>query len=51
MCPFHNTTLGFNFFFIWWAELNLIKLLGAYLGAYLSQVDRIRRLNKRLKVL
>jgi len=30
---------------------NLIKLLGAYLGAYLSQVNGVRRLNKRLKVL
>ncbi len=30
--------------------LNLIKLLGAYLGAQLSQVDGARRLNKRLKV-
>jgi len=30
---------------------NLIKLLGAYLGAYLSQINRVRRLNKRLKVL
>ncbi len=31
--------------------LNLIKLLGAYLGAQLSQVNGARRLNKRLKVL
>jgi len=30
---------------------NLIKRLGAYLGAQLSQVNRVRRLNKRLKVL
>ena len=29
----------------------LIKLLGAYLGAYLSQIDRVRRLNKHQKVL
>jgi len=30
---------------------NLIKLLGVYLGAYLSQINRVRHLNKRLKVL
>jgi len=30
---------------------NLIKLLGAYLGAYRSQINRVRHLNKRLKVL
>jgi len=30
---------------------NIIKLLGAYLDAYLSQINRVRRLNKRLKVL
>jgi len=30
---------------------NLIKLLGAYLGANLSQINRVRHLNKRLKVL
>ncbi len=29
--------------------LNLIKLLGAYLGAYLHQLDWVRRLNKRQK--
>jgi len=29
---------------------NLIKTLGAYLGAFLSQVNRVRRLNKRLRV-
>jgi hypothetical protein len=31
--------------------LGLLKLLVAYLGAKLSQVNRVRRLNKRLKVL
>jgi hypothetical protein len=31
--------------------LNLIKLLGAYLGAKLSQVNGARRLNRCLKVL
>jgi len=31
--------------------LNLIKLLQAYLGAYLSQANGIRLLNKPLKVL
>jgi hypothetical protein len=31
--------------------LNLIKLLGAYLDAMLSQDNGIRRLNKHLKVL
>ena len=31
--------------------LNLIKLLGAYLGAHLHKLDGDRRLNKRLKVL
>jgi hypothetical protein len=31
--------------------VNLIKLLGAYLGAYLNQVNGARRLNKPLKVL
>ncbi len=30
---------------------NLIKLLGAYLGAYLSQINGVRGLYKRLKVL
>jgi hypothetical protein len=30
---------------------NHIKLLGAYLGTYLSQINWVRRLNKRLKVL
>ncbi len=30
---------------------NLINLLGAHLGASLSQVNRVRRLNKCLKVL
>jgi len=30
---------------------NLKKLLGAYLGALLSQVNRVSRLNKRLKAL
>ena len=29
---------------------NLIKLLGVNLGAYLSQVNRVRPLNKTLKV-
>ena len=32
-------------------EPNLIKLLGAYLGAELSQVNRVRRLFRCLKVL
>jgi hypothetical protein len=36
-------------FFI--SGLNLIKLFGAYLDAKLSQNNRVRRLNKRLKVL
>jgi len=31
--------------------LMCIKFLGAYLGAWLSQVSRVRHLNKRLKVL
>ena len=31
--------------------IDLIKLLRAYLGAYLSQVNGVRHLNKRLKVL
>jgi hypothetical protein len=33
------------------SRLNLMKLLSVYLGAWLSQVNRARHLNKRLKVL
>ncbi len=36
---------------VWSSGINLIKLLGAYLSAWLSQVNGARRLNKRLKVL
>ncbi len=50
-----NTLTSFNWkkkqSFQSWSGLNLIKLLSAYIGAYLSQVNGAKRLFRRLKVL